>query len=111
MPAKSPGHLSAAARRLFIAITGDYQLEAYHRAILVKALEAFDRAEQARLIIGTEGLIVETRLGERKANPAVAIERDSRAAFLAGMRQLGLDVEAVSNSTRTAAARGARWAS
>lgn len=105
----APRHLSAPAKRLFGDVLADYQLEAHHRAILVKSLEAWDRAETARRIVDTEGLVIETRLGEKKAHPATAIERDSRAAFLSGMRQLGLDVEPASARERTQAARGARW--
>lgn len=53
--------------------------------------------------------MVTSRLGEAKVHPAVQVERDSRTAFLAGMRQLGLDYEPVSNTSRTAAARSVRW--
>jgi phage terminase small subunit len=104
-----PAHLSLAARRLFSATLGDYVLEPHQVAILTKALEAFDRAEQARLLVDAEGLVIETRLGERKPHPAVSIERDSRTAFLAGMKQLGLDYEVVTNGAKTASARAARW--
>jgi phage terminase small subunit len=104
-----PRHLSPAARRLFSATLADYQLEPFHIAILTKSLEAFDRAEQARKLVESAGILVESRLGGLVANPAVAIERDSRAAFLAGMKQLGLDYEPVGSQARTAAARAARW--
>ena len=109
MPPKSPAHLSTAARRLFDVTIANYVLEAHQLAILVKALEAYDRGEEARRIVKAEGLIVESRLGDKKAHPAAAIERDSRAAFLAGMKQLGLDYEPVANQARTSAARAARW--
>lgn len=89
----APQHLSAAAKRLFGAITTDYVLEAHHLAILGKALEAFDRAEAARTIVERDGIVTSSRLGEVKAHPAVAIERDARTAFLAGIKQLGLDLE------------------
>jgi phage terminase small subunit len=62
-------------------------------AILNKALEAFDRAEQARDVIAGSGILIKSRLGEVKPNPAIAIERDSRAAFLSGIKALGLDLE------------------
>ncbi len=104
-----PKHLSPAARRLYAEITQAFVLEAHDVAVLTKALEAHDRAEQARRIIDEEGLLTTTRFGEQKANPAVQIERDSRSAFLAGMRQLRLDYEPISATDRTAAARSARW--
>lgn len=106
---RAPAHLSTPAKRLFAAVHELYELEQHDDAILVKALEAWDRAEQARELVQVDGLVILTRLGERKAHPAVAIERDSRAAFLAGMRQLGLDYEPVPNQARTANARAARW--
>lgn len=110
MPADAPSHLSLPARRLYAGIRALYELEAHDAAILVKALEAWDRAEQARQLIADEGIVITSRLGERKPHPAVGIERDSRTAFLAGMRQLGLDYEPVPAQKRTEAARAARWA-
>ncbi len=89
----APGHLSATARRLYVNVTAQYILEAHHLAILAKCLEAFDRAEAARAIIQRDGILTTSRLGEAKAHPAIAIERDSRSAFMAGIKQLGLDLE------------------
>lgn len=89
----APRHLSAAAKALYQDVAGDYQLEPHHLAILTKALEAFDRAEAARAVVERDGILTTSRLGEVKPHPAVAIERDSRTAFLAGVKQLGLDIE------------------
>lgn len=105
----SPKHLSLPARRLFDAVLEIYELAEHDRAVLVKSLEAWDRAEQARELIASDGLLVTSRLGELRAHPAIAIERDSRHAFLAGMKQLGLDYEPTPAQARTAAARKARW--
>jgi len=96
----APRHLSSAARRLFTDVVRGYALEAHHVALLVKALEAFDRAEQARVLIDAEGLIVRSRLGEARPHPAVAVERDSRAAFGTLMKLLALDVEAPSSPSQ-----------
>jgi P27 family predicted phage terminase small subunit len=104
-----PKHLSLPARRLFDGIHKLYELEAHDDAVLVKALEAWDRAEQARVVLATEGLTVTSRFGEVRVHPLVAVERDSRSAFLAAMRQLGLDYEPTPAHKRTAAAREARW--
>jgi len=90
---RPPRHLSPAARRLYAEILETYALEAHHVALLVKALEAADRADQARDVIAASGILIKSRLGEVKPNPAIAIERDSRAAFLAGIKALGLDIE------------------
>lgn len=91
-PSRAPRHLSKPARELYATVVTDYELEAHHLSILTKGLEAFDRAEAARQLVETEGLVIDSRLGERKPHPAVAIERDSRSAFLAAIKQLGLDL-------------------
>ena len=90
---KPPRHLSRGARRLFAEIVSRYELEAHHTALLIKSLEAFDRAEQARTEIGAGPLAVLSRLGELKPHPLLAVERDNRAQFAGLMRQLGLDIE------------------
>ena len=92
-PPTAPQHLSKAATTLYAAVLTSYALEPHHVAVLVKALEAFDRAEAARAVIERDGILTTSRLGEVKASPAIAIERDSRAAFLSALKQLGLDIE------------------
>lgn len=108
---RAPEHLSLPARHLFDSIHGLYQLEDHDRAVLVKALEAWDRGEQARQRIDADGLTIESRFGEAKPHPLLTVERDSRSAFLAAMKQLGLDYEPTTNQERTAGARAARWSS
>lgn len=90
---RPPRHLSPAARRLFADVVSRYELEAHHTALLIKSLEAYDRAEQARAEIGAGPLAVHSRFGELKPHPLLAVERDNRAQFGALMRQLGLDIE------------------
>jgi phage terminase small subunit len=86
-------HLSEPSRRLYRQILACYELEAHHLAVLTKALEALDRADQARAEIGTGPLAITSRLGEVKPHPLLAVERDARAQFGTLMKQLGLDVE------------------
>ncbi len=61
--------------------------------ILRVALEAFDRAQAARAAIDKEGMTVMDKFGQIKPHPLLPIERDSRAAFLAGLKALNLDLE------------------
>jgi P27 family predicted phage terminase small subunit len=89
----APKHLSPSSRKLWAEILDRYELEAHHLAVLTKTLEARDRSEAARAVIERDGVLTTSRLGEVKAHPAIAIERDSRAAFLAGIKQLGLDLD------------------
>ncbi|WP_333474483.1 P27 family phage terminase small subunit [Mesorhizobium qingshengii] len=88
---KIPGHLAPATRKWVKSILADFDLESQHFKLLVKAAEAHDRGEQARVIIDKEGLTVKDRYGTPKAHPAVAIERDCRVAFARLVRELALD--------------------
>jgi len=92
-PVRAPRHLSEPGRRLFADVVKSYVLEGHHLAILTKALEALDRADQAREEIGTSSLTVMSRLGEVKVHPLLAVERDARAQFGTLMKQLGLDID------------------
>jgi P27 family predicted phage terminase small subunit len=89
---RPPRHLSDASRRWFAEVSEAYELESHHLRILQAAAEAWDRCVAARDLVTTEGIVVTSRLGERKPHPAVAIERDSRVAFLRAVRELGLDL-------------------
>jgi phage terminase small subunit len=86
-----PTHLSPPSKRWVKQIIGDFDLESFHFRLLVKGAEAWDRSEQAREQIATDGITVPDRYGVLKAHPAVAIERDSRLAFARLLRELALD--------------------
>jgi hypothetical protein len=86
----APAHLSLAARRIYLAVVREYQMEPQDEAVLVKACEAFDRAEAARLVIEREGMTYEDRFGAPHARPEVKIEIDNRTAFYRGVRELDL---------------------
>jgi P27 family predicted phage terminase small subunit len=90
---RAPQHLSPASQRLWRQIVGTYELESHHLALLTKALEACDRADQARREIGDSTLAVTSRLGEVRPHPLLAVERDARAQFAAILKALGLDLE------------------
>ncbi len=61
--------------------------------ILRGLFEASDRAEGCRERIERDGLTVTDKFGQTKPHPLLAIERDSRAAVLAGLKALNLDIE------------------
>jgi P27 family predicted phage terminase small subunit len=91
---KPPKALSSAAKRLWRGLVEEYDLaDVAALAILTAALEAFDRAAAAKALPDADGPVVEDRWGQKKAHPAASIERDSRAAFLAAVKQLNLDIE------------------
>ena len=91
---KTPPGLSAAAAAWWKKLSSEYQLEdAAGLLLLETALQAFDRMHQARDLIETHGAVTLDRFDQLRPNPATTIERDSRAAMLAALKALNLDVE------------------
>lgn len=90
---RAPKHLSDASRALWRSILATFAFEPHHEQILKLALEAADRAEDARATIERDGAYQTTARGGVTTHPAIAIERDSaiRAARL--LRELGLDLD------------------
>ena len=82
--------LSEAAQALQNEILKNYNLSGAEKAVLEKALEAYDTANEAQAIVDCDGLIVIDRFGKPVRHPAAGIAKDARAQFLAGMKQLGL---------------------
>jgi phage terminase small subunit len=72
------------------SVLADYEFGDHHLKILEAAADAWDRLTAARDILLREGLTVPGKDGP-KAHPAVAIERDARAAFARLVRELDLD--------------------
>jgi P27 family predicted phage terminase small subunit len=96
----APKHLALATKRWWLSVVTDYELEPHHTRLLTLAAEAWDRCQAARELIAEKGLLFETHLGEMRANPAVAIERDSRLAFARLLRELDLDISVPSSDVR-----------
>ena len=53
----------------------------------------FDRMREAQQQVAADGVSFRDRFGQVKAHPLLTVERDARAAFLAGLRSLNLDLE------------------
>jgi len=85
-----PEHLSAEMAHWWRQIVADYDLDHHHLKLLEAACDAWDRMAQARATVLDEGLTVEGGMGP-KQHPAVAIERDARAAFVRIVREMDLD--------------------
>lgn len=68
----------------------EYEIDSPGQMVLEVTCAAFDRLEQARLIVAREGLSVTSPRGAIRANPALRIEREARAGFLAAVGRLGL---------------------
>jgi P27 family predicted phage terminase small subunit len=79
---KPPDHLSRLSKAFWRQITAKYALETEHLAVLRRALEASDRADEAGELLRRDGLTTTDRYGQTKPHPAVTIELQNRAAFL-----------------------------
>ena len=90
----APKHLSEASKAIWRRTLDDFDLEDHHLLVLEAALDARDRMIEARERIAADGPYISDRYGKLKAHPGVAVERDSRIAFLRAMRELGLDAPA-----------------
>jgi P27 family predicted phage terminase small subunit len=87
----APKHLSAATKRWWTAILEEFELNPADLRVLQLGAEAFDRAQQARLILKKEGITYEDRFGNPKKHPAVSVEENARLAYVRVVRELGLD--------------------
>ena len=91
---KPPVHFTSETKRIWREILDEYDIDdSAGLRILRVALEAFDRAQAARATIDKDGMTVKDKFGQTKPHPLLPIERDSRAAFLAGLKALNLDLE------------------
>jgi phage terminase small subunit len=98
-PSKNPpNHLSSPAKAWFSSVIADYDLEPHHVRLLTAAAELWDRGEQARKVIGKEGLTFVDRFGQPRERPEVGIERNSRLAFAKLLREMNLDIDPPSDS-------------
>jgi len=94
MAVRPPKNLSSAVKKLWRKILEEYEItDAAGLQILQVALEALDRSIAARERIDCDGMMILDRFGAEKVHPLLKIEHMNRAAFLAGIRQLSLDIE------------------
>lgn len=90
---RAPAHLKRDTAAWWRSVIAEYDLEPHHERILTLAAEAWDRSTEAREIIAAEGAYANDRFGQRKAHPAITVEKDSRIAFARLIRELDLDGE------------------
>jgi P27 family predicted phage terminase small subunit len=89
--AKPPAHLSRQAKRWWRSVLDAYYLEPHRVAILTAAAEAWDRKEQARLIIAEEGIVIRVGRGTPMPHPAVHVEDAAAMRFAKLVHEIGLD--------------------
>lgn len=103
-----PAHLAPETAGWWCAVLGEYHLEAHHLRLLRLACEAWDRCQQARVILDRDGMTTGTETGGLKAHPCIGIERDARLAFARLLRELDLDAEPPPDRARPPALRSNR---
>jgi hypothetical protein len=92
----APCHLEEPEKNLWRDLTTSHTFDdAASLALLRTALEAHQRARRCRETVDRDGEAVRDRFDQLKPHPLLAAERDARAAFMAGMRALNLDLAGV----------------
>ena len=90
-PSPPPEHLSDRSKRIWGDVVPRRCRSPERIVLLQAALEALDRAEEARVAIQTAGMTTTTkRSGAVHVHPLVRVERESRQQFAAIWDRLGL---------------------
>ena len=77
-----PAHLSPRSKELWRELGPAEAKTIQRRALFQSALEALDRADQARQLIEAEGMVSKTTTtGALHIHPATKLEREARAQF------------------------------
>jgi phage terminase small subunit len=87
---RSPRHLSRRSSEIWRSVVAEFRLERHELALLQSALEALDRAEEARATIEREEAYFRDFRGQPKPHPALQQERDARRDFVHLLAELGL---------------------
>jgi len=103
---KPPTGLSPAAKTWWTKLTTEYSIDdPAGLLILETAMRAMDRMTMAAGLVDLHGAVVVDKYQQLKANPACAVERDSRAAMMAALKSLNLDLEPLGKPGRPGAGR------
>jgi len=76
-----PPAVSERSRAWLEELERAYELGPHERKLAVSAAQALDRAGEAQERLQQDGTYVQDRFGQLRPHPAVAVERDGRAAF------------------------------
>ena len=89
-----PKHLAADSAAIWRELTGTYVFGVEGFPILEAALEARDRAREARRELERTGLLFVSESSTPHLNPLAKVERDAMREFRLAWKQLNLDVSA-----------------
>ena len=88
-----PTHLGKPEQDIWHSVSRDYDpLTGLATAVLCSGLEAHQRMRECREIITREGVTTPGVSKHVKVHPLLAVERDARAAWLAAVKALGLQL-------------------
>ena len=88
-----PAHLGEPERTIWTNVFLDYrQSTRLAIDVLRSGLESHQRARECRETIARDGATVTGRDGQLRAHPLLSVERDARAAWLAAVKLLGLEL-------------------
>lgn len=91
----APSHLTPEAQQLWLRIYADCEWDEPGILLLNTVAESFDRMREAQRHIAVHGIVLaeKTAAGDLKhrTNPAVGVERDSKAAMMRAWKLLGFD--------------------
>lgn len=91
---KPPKRLSVEAQEWWRNLLEEYGIEdEAGRLLLQTAMEALDRMRLAQNAVKRSGATYKDRFGQPKPHPLLSVERDARAAMLAALKALNLDLE------------------
>lgn len=96
---KPPAHLSREAQRWWRKLCSEFELsDSTAQILLESALSSFDKWQTARKVLSKEGDFIFDRFHQRRAHPALQVERDSKILMLKSFAALHLDIEPLQNS-------------
>ena len=96
-----PGHLSGRAKQLWLSLVPRRGRSPERLALLQTALEALDRADQARVHLAREGLTTTSKHSKVvHIHPLARLEREARQQFVRIWNGLGLTWDYDLDSTR-----------
>ena len=105
---KPPSHLRKETQAWWTSVHSEYELQDHHVRLLTLACEAYDRANEARETIASQGFYFTDRFGSPRKHPAVSVAEAATIAFARLCRELDLDVDPPATASRPPALRSNR---
>ncbi len=90
---KAPAHLSREAQSWWEKFCSGWELDDPGLLLLESALESFDRMREAQVVLKKEKSFIFDRFHQRRAHPALLVERDAKLSLIKNLKALNLDLE------------------